>query len=788
MTKIVIFGNHGSESDRSKVHSQLKELVSTSTTSTKNEDTAELLELLGYCAEHGIGTSINKKSAASYYISCISFFSSNDTVSQSKLRSLVRLVDLYMEEKQNNSALIYLHQMKPYFSELKDIKESRRMKYYLGNVLQKFHASLFCHCTYLFVIVAVGYFYLKGLGDDSIMEAAKAVEKNEDEGIYWLSEAADEGEGDAAYEVGRYFQETDDQEEAWSRYEQGVTVGHAGCMRALALLLLAEEENDQYDDEEVYDGGEEILRLLEMAAELHDVEAIYQLGVLYETGGSGTVISTRNLETALVYYVKAAEINHELAMVKAGEVLGNVMGRFAEAVQWLQKAVTLKNNFMAKVMLVSYNFQGLTSSQHDDIYNFKVLQYIISEGFKLMEKEEPTTRNKQEEDEHLAMNKAGLGLAFCILGQCYELGKGIYVNLSMAKEWYHRSIVISENIEAMWRLGFIYSTFENDHASALEWYRRAAEKGRHCESHYQLGLFHARGLGGLEVNTIAAQKYFSKACEQGHPQATYELARIVWHCHGDYIYGYELFNLASQLQVPDALRELGHLSHTGFLFHGVVIVQQDYKRAFAFYCQAAQMGDPIAALMVGNYFEQGYLLDELGQDYERALQWYESAYRLNGGKLAELAIGKLKHIMAHSIADPKDAEDMREEAFVWLESSANDSMESIQGVYAKIMVALYHLHGWGRKSQDAKTGFNMLLDIAVSGGTEAFVSVARCYEDGVGTEHNMMKAVDYWEMAADLDDQGAMIRVGEIYELGLAGPIDKETANIYYDQAEMSDK
>ncbi|KAL0568224.1 hypothetical protein ABG067_009516, partial [Albugo candida] len=82
---------------------------------------------------------------------------------------------------------------------------------------------------------------------------------------------------------------------------------------------------------------------------------------------------------------------------------------------------------------------------------------------------------------------------------------------------------------------------------------------------------------------------------------------------------------------------------------------------------AAQLGDPIAALMVGNYFEEGYLADDLGQDSERALQWYESAYRLNGGGLAELAIGKLKHIMADTMTDPKDADDMREEAFVWFE-------------------------------------------------------------------------------------------------------------------------
>jgi TPR repeat protein len=605
-------------------------------------------------------------------------------------------------------------------------------------------------------------------------------------GLYWLSKAADKGQGDAAYELGQFIQ--DDDEQVKSRYEQGIMAGHAGCMRALALLLLS-EENDQCfapEDEEVYDGGAEILKLLEMAADLKDTEAIYQLGLAYENG-LGTVISNKDIEKALGYYIHAAERNHELAMIKAGEILGNILGLQAEAIQWFQKAVNLANNIKAKVMLVSYDFQGYTSSlstkQNHDARNFEILRDIIEEGFALMEKESTKLSSNSKREQQI--NKDGLGLAFYILGQCYELGRGTYVNLGLAKEWYHRSIVISQHVDAMYRLGLIYSTFEENNVSALEWYRNATERGRHRESHYQLGLFHLHGLGGLEVNIIAAQKYFSKASDQGHPLATYELARIIWNHHCDYIYGYELFKLAAQLHVADASRELGRLSHTGFLFHGIVIVQQDYKRAFAYYCEAAQMGDPISALMVGNYFEEGYLQEELGQDYERALQWYESAYRLNGGGLAELAIGKLKHTMSDAIADPKEAEDIREEAFVWFESAASDPINTIQGVYAKVMVALYHLNGWGRKPQDAKTGFNMLLDIAEHGGREAFVSVARCYEQGVGIENNMKKAIDYWEMAADMDDQGALIRVGEIYEFGLSCPVDKEAAYSYYNRAEM---
>lgn len=63
-----------------------------------------------------------------------------------------------------------------------------------------------------------------------------------------------------------------------------------------------------------------------------------------------------------------------------------------------------------------------------------------------------------------------------------------------------------------------------------------------------------------------------------------------------------------------------------------------------------QLVDRIAALMTGRYFEEGYLSKDFEHDCERALQWYESAYQLDGGILAELAIGRLKHVLEATIA------------------------------------------------------------------------------------------------------------------------------------------
>ncbi|KAI7894148.1 uncharacterized protein EV154DRAFT_579951 [Mucor mucedo] len=740
-SRMIIFEDGGTEKDQLKVYSWLMHMQY-----KRNKPLAQVFEFLGYCTENGKGTAIDKDVALHWYISCVEA----KEFDWAKQRSLCRLVSYYMDQKDYASAYYYLEILKPDLDDMRQLStdaniQARRVKYFLG------------------------YLLMYGLG----------TERNIQSGVSWITSAADDGDNDAVYELGKYYSTINEEEEAKHRYEEGI--GHAGCMRALAMILLS-EESDQPDEYEDYDGGAHILGLLESAANMGDTEAIYQLGIAHEDGlGSVTL---KDSETALAYYIKAATGMHELAMVKAGEILSNSLGRYEDSIYWFQKAVNLTNNIKAKVMLVSFDFQGHSKTDKNDMYHFEVLRNMIHEEMANMEEED-----SQANDQQLTMRKEGLGLAFYILGQCYELGRGTPVNISLAIEWYRRSVLISQHVEAMWRLGIIYSNLEGDKISALEWFRKAAEKGKHRDSHYQLGLYHLNGLGGLERNIIAAQKYFSKASDGGHPLATFELARIVWNRNDDHVFGYELFRLAAQLGVSDALRELGHLSHRGFSSEGITIVHQDYKRAFGYYCEAAQKGDPTAALMVGNYFEEGYLKEELGQDCERALQWYESAYRLNGGGLTELAIGKLKHIMAESINDPKEADDMREEAFVWFESAAISSINKHQGFCAKVMVALYYLNGWGRKSQDTQTGLSILLDIAKAGGSVAFVPIARCYEEGIGTERDMLKSIAYWEMAADMGNHEAVIRINQSYEAGLSGQnSDYESVKQYYDATKMTNR
>ncbi|KAI8879228.1 HCP-like protein [Backusella circina FSU 941] len=717
----------------------------------KNRIRAEAMEIIGYCNEQGIGTEKNLDTAIDWYKQCIA---NSNSCELHSIRSTCKLITIFMDLKQYTQAYICINDLKPILDDLSRLsdegfQQARRVCYFLGYLL--FH----------------------GLGTT----------KQAEEGLGYLKTASEQGEGDAAFQLGLYYQSTEN-EEAVLQFYQGVMANHPGCIREWALSLLSENDYCMLDHD-TWRKGASVLNWLEIAVSLGDVESIYQTAVIYETGFKSVFSgNTKDITKAKEYHLKGAMEGHPLCMLKTAEWLGG-FNQYNESIEWLQKAAA-RNMLKAHIILLSYDLQGLTGGVKglEDVY-FRKLEIVLQDNN--MKSEPVTLTNRRSQESKIESDKEGRGLGWYLLGQCHELGKGTSISIEIAKECYKKAVETSSHINAMWRLGVIYS-LEEDDQEALFWLCKASELGNHSHSLYQLGLYHLYGKVGLEPNPAVAKKYFTKAADQGHPQATFELARILWsQSQHELLIAYQMYQSAADAKVPEALRELGYLSHTGFSFRGIHIVKQDYRRAFGYFCEAAQFGDPTAALMVGNYFEEGYLSD-IGQDWDRALQWYESAYHLNCGGLAELAIGKLKHTIANTMLDQRQAEDLREEAFVWFESAADDVSNNVQRATAKVMVALYHINGWGRKSQNRELGFQLLLEIAKSEESEAFIPIAKCYEFGIGTHRDMIMAAEYWDMAADMDDPEALIRMGQIYEHGLLEEANQTVSNDYYERANQVGK
>lgn len=361
--------------------------------------------------------------------------------------------------------------------------------------------------------------------------------------------------------------------------------------------------------------------------------------------------------------------------------------------------------------------------------------------------------------------------AYNLIGQCYELGIGTEQNLPEALNWYQKSASACQDLEAMCKIAHMYgegSAVEQSHEEALYWYHQAAETGAYPQAQYFIGLYHKEGLGGLDGDAEVAKIYFRKAADQGDARAMYELANILWSKRA-YTSAMAYFEEAASCGVSDALRDLGNFYHEGVSSSAgsdMCVIPKDYETAFGYFLRASSLNDPTSTILVGAYYENGYFVQ---QDRETALKYYKKAVELGGGSLAELAIGQLLH------SDP----DQRGEAIDWLEQAAEHG-----NALAELMVALYHLNGWGGIEQDVVRGFNQLLGMAEQGQSEAFAEVAKCYELGVGVEQDLEQAFGWWSEASAMeDDVDAVFKVAECFEYGLGTDTNLTKARDLYQVA-----
>lgn len=668
-----------------------------------------LFVIIGICFEHGIGVQGNTASAIKCYQQAIELDVSQVNWSQERARA--RLAKLYMTsdpERAVNCLLELapkLDEMKAHQNVSETVTQAREARYLLGHMY--LHAQ-------------------GGVAKDYVL--AKK----------WLGEAADQAHGAAAFELGILELEQDNEREAKHRFIQGDTIGHAGCKRELAMLLYREHLDDIHWD------GSEVKDLLEDAEQLGDIEATIQLGKLHEKGLQDVIRPHR--ETALMYYVRAANRGHVDAMICAAESY-DAIKRYREAAAWFKK---IQDKRVSQIMLASYRIQGLGGIPREEKKGFSQLLDIME-----------TWNNPIDESEIRAF-----GVACIALGECYEYGRGTAQDKDAAKLWYERGSNDAKNSEAMVQL----ARLAEDPVTALELHRRAAEEGKNKEAQYQVGLCHKEGLAGLDKNLVAARRYLSKAAEQGHPLAAFELGNVLTDM-GEYQNALRWFEKAGSQMVPEALRTLGLLYHCGFSSPtkkkgDVFIIVQDYKRAYGYFLKASELGDETATMMVGSYFQEGYHPD-FGVDYNKALQWYETAYKISHSPVVELVIGKLRHTQANETSNPEQVESLRKEAYHWFIKAAQ-AEDGVQVTDAKTMVALYHLNGWGGVEPNSKLGFEQLLSLAKEGVTQVFEEVARCYEEGIGVEKNQSKALSYWMDLAVAGDKTGLERVREYHRLGLA--------------------
>lgn len=610
--------------------------------------------------------------------------------------------------------------------------------------------------------------------------------KNEKEGIRWLINAADEGYGEACYILGLLYLKTENGDEARKRFDQGVSTGHPGCMLELALLLEQDHQGDiAWEGHDTYD-------LLERARELGDPEAMVRIAIVKQYG-LGTAYKKENPLASLRLYREAAQKGHPKAAVYAA-IVYHEMKEYTLAVNWFKMQ---SESLISQVWLAFYQLKGVGGLAINP--NLAFLQLLnVAKTYNYNVQKDIGDRN-------------ALGLAYLLIGRCYEEGEGTAKNDRQAMIYYDLAKQTCQDVEATYRLGaLLYQQYENNNNNtnhdqtielqqkAFECFDTAASKG-HLEAKYMVGVYHARGLGGMKKDKSAARVHLQKAINDGHTRALLDLGHLLWSMK-EYNEALEKFKEASKLRVPEASYQLGIFYHHGETGHrhqqqkqqhnDDMIIEQNYHKAFDYFMAASNQGHFTATMMVGTYYQEGYDAAFNPKDLNKALYYYELAYSRQKEHMVELAIGKVWYTLAdQEVSDSQQANEYHQLAFDWFKKASpkiNETeycyphLQSDQNMIvplyeAQMMVAFYYLNGWGPILKDVEHGFELLLNAAENGYTDSFIEVAKCYEKGIGTKQNMVQAYRFWSYAADMNLVEAMDRLSTYHREGLGGLISDQT-------------
>lgn len=399
-------------------------------------------------------------------------------------------------------------------------------------------------------------------------------------------------------------------------------------------------------------------------------------------------------------------------------------------------------------------------------------------------------------EELIARAKAGDADCQYALADRYQYGEGVSVDLPEAIRWYERAAdggaERAENaLACMYEVG---DGVEPDKTRALALYRRAADRG-HAVAQYNLARCYRCGIGttqdadaamrwyamaanqgdpdsqlalgfmllrgeGCEADLESASQWFKKAADQGLAEAQYRLALCFKYGDGvrvDTTKAAHWAEKAARQGSADAQVLLADLYYVG---EGV---NQDFGEAMKWYSLAAETGDAFALNSLGNMHYYGY---GTPCDYAQAVSYYRRA--------AEAGLDLAQSNLAECYYNGEGAErDYGEAARLWRLAAAQgyswayyrlgQCHERGLGVRRDLLEAIrLHRKAAALEVESAEvleshpelgrvTGseWNDLIETYGLRGDKTLLSYAESFEQGLGVEKSLDKALAFYSEAAE---------------------------------------
>lgn len=635
---------------------------------------------------------------------------------------------------------------------------------------------------------------------------------NPDKGLELLEKSAVQGNEYAEYTLGKTYCIGD-------IIEQNTTLG----LKHLSSAANKGNQYAQYTLGTIYYDGDIIekdiqtaIDYLKKSAEQGNQFAQYRLGTLYLKGDD----VNQNIDLAIKYLKNAANQDNEFANYSLGRLYLEP-GDFQDidnAIKYMTKAAELGNSFAAFSLGNLYTQNELINSNEEKANKWYTEAY---KGFI-----EITQNNDNELNDTVLynlgnMNYRGLGTEVNIekaieyfttsadlknefakyqLGRIY-LSENEYQDIEKAIQYFTEAAE-QDNSFAAYTLGNIYSQdeyTESNEEAADKWYKKAYEGFLAIEQDekidtgdtilYNLGNMNYKGLG-TEIDIDKAIEYYAASANLENQFAQYQLGKIRIDEASDY------FNLAEGLELLEksANQNNEYAQYTlGSIYFKGNIVEQDIYSALQYLSNAAEQGNQFAQYTLGIIYLNG-ISEDIEQDIPKAIEYFSSSAE-QGNAFSQFQLGRL-YLENEDIKDVDKALDYLNKAAeqdnphlkynlgrIYLDNEEimdidkaieylTDSAENGNPFAAYTLGNLYSKNDFISADKEIagqwyKMAFKGFTAIEEEQNTKVSDSVLYnlgiMHYNGLGTEQNIEKGIDYLIKSAQSGHEYAQYKLGKIY-------------------------
>ena len=360
---------------------------------------------------------------------------------------------------------------------------------------------------------------------------------------------------------------------------------------------------------------------------------------------------------------------------------------------------------------------------------------------------------------------------------------GTYFNLEVRKGEQDLLFISTEDETIRYQLSYIIKEIDTDYrvlierikfkhlsSEILEWIHTAEQGDDVAQTN--LGLYY-EDQKSAPLNEdpmhdhLEAMKWFRRAADNGNATAQCELGCCylfgIWddeEDEHDYEEALKWFQMAEQRDDNDARFYLGYCYYFG---KGV---EQDFAKAVRLFRYSSEGGNVRAQHFLAMCYERG---EGVERNIEEAIKWYRIAGERDG-------------LMTHFgpsgwCTCDENVKQIREDAFNnYILASKTGDFDK-RAIAKNIVGECYYIgYGVNPDWNKAKTMFEKASNF----NNHAFFNLGWCYLFGIGVEKNEMKAVHYFEIAANKWDYDAMYALGRCYKYGIGVEHNLNVANKWF--------